>query len=165
MAISLEWSVKSSINCESGLGSSTLTAVYSGFLLGALFLPTVLIQKGSQIVFYRSFSLPIRGRRSAIWYQFENPFKRFGLKKTICFSILGYTFFAICSFVPSYERIQQLLLTNATELLRSCVIRKIVDIGTCGVYNRIICSIVMDSSCSIYYSNINRIRKFQSLLF
>ena len=45
----LKASNKSSINCESGLGSSTLTAVYSGFLIGALFLPTVLIQVDFQI--------------------------------------------------------------------------------------------------------------------
>ena len=48
-----------------------MTAVYSGFMFGSLFLPTILIQ-------------------------------RFGLKKTISFSILGYVLLGVFSFIPRY---------------------------------------------------------------
>ena len=39
----------------------------------------------------------------------------------------------------------------------------IVDNGPCWIHNRIICSNVMDSSCTVYYSVIDRVRKFSAI--
>ena len=35
----------SSINCEGGLGTAALTAIYAGLVVGSLFLPTITIQR------------------------------------------------------------------------------------------------------------------------